>query len=100
MERILRSFWNSPVGPKTIHFWGPAVQWGVPFAAYVDTKKPPDMISGNMTAAMCVYSALIMRFAYMVKPRNYQLLVCHVTNETLQLYQLSRWIKAHGYTIN
>ena len=24
----LKSFWNSPVGPKTSHFWGPMANWG------------------------------------------------------------------------
>ncbi|GMN42692.1 hypothetical protein TIFTF001_011911 [Ficus carica] len=93
---ILRTFWNSPVGPKTTHFWGPVVNWGIPIATVADTKKPPELISGKMTAVMCVYSALFMRFAWMVQPRNYHLLVCHATNETVQLYQLSRWAKAKG----
>lgn len=43
-------------------------------------------------AAMCVYSCLFMRFAWMVKPRNYLLLACHASNETVQLYQLSRYV--------
>ncbi|XP_073100799.1 mitochondrial pyruvate carrier 1-like isoform X4 [Elaeis guineensis] len=63
----------------------------------VDTQKPPEMISGNMTAVMCVYSGLFMRFAWMVQPRNYLLLACHTSNESVQLYQLSRWAKAQGY---
>lgn len=46
--------------------------------------------------AMCVYSALFMRFAWMVQPRNYLLLACHISNETVQLYQLSRWAKGQG----
>ncbi|PON95308.1 Mitochondrial pyruvate carrier [Trema orientale] len=93
---ILRKFWNSPVGPKTTHFWGPITNWGIPIAAVVDTKKPSELISGKMTGVMCVYSALFMRFAWMVQPRNYQLLVCHAANETIQLYQLSRWVNAQG----
>lgn len=24
----MRAFWNSPVGPKTTHFWGPVANWG------------------------------------------------------------------------
>lgn len=63
----------------------------------VDLNKPPEMISGNMTAAMCVYSGLFMRFAWMVQPRNYLLLACHASNETVQLYHLSRCAKAQGY---
>ncbi|XP_058091183.1 mitochondrial pyruvate carrier 1 isoform X2 [Magnolia sinica] len=92
-----RAFWHSPVGPKTTHFWGPIANWGFVAAGLVDTQKPPEQISGNMTAAMCVYSGLFMRFAWMVQPRNYLLLACHVSNETVQLYQLSRWAKAQGY---
>lgn len=42
-------------------------------------------------AAMCIYSCLFMRFAWMVKPRNYLLLACHASNETVQLTQMYRW---------
>ncbi|XP_073037235.1 mitochondrial pyruvate carrier 1 isoform X1 [Primulina eburnea] len=88
-----KAFLNSPVGPKTTHFWGPVANWGFVLAGLVDMKKPPEMISGNMTGAMCMYSALFMRFAWMVQPRNYLLLACHASNESVQLYQLSRWAK-------
>ncbi|CAN4127181.1 unnamed protein product [Withania somnifera] len=91
-----KAFLNSPVGPKTTHFWGPVANWGFVIAGLVDTQKPPEMISGNMTSAMCVYSALFMRFAWMVQPRNYLLLACHASNESVQLYQLSRWAKGQG----
>uniref|UniRef100_A0A0C9QXP5 Mitochondrial pyruvate carrier n=1 Tax=Wollemia nobilis TaxID=56998 RepID=A0A0C9QXP5_9CONI len=97
MAATFRAFLNSPVGPKTTHFWGPIANWGFVIAGLVDMQKPPDMISGNMTAAMCVYSGLFMRFAWMVQPRNYLLLGCHASNETVQLYQLSRWASANGY---
>ncbi|WMV40648.1 hypothetical protein MTR67_034033 [Solanum verrucosum] len=66
------------------------------YRGLVDTQKPPEMISGNMTSVMCVYSALFMRFAWMVQPRNYLLMVSHASNETVQLYQLSRWAKSQG----
>ncbi|KAJ0902005.1 putative mitochondrial pyruvate carrier [Helianthus annuus] len=48
---------------------------------------------------MCVYSGLFMRFAWMVQPRNYLLLACHASNETVQLYQLSRFAKHQGIDI-
>ncbi|KAK2360045.1 mitochondrial pyruvate carrier [Trifolium repens] len=94
----LRSFWNSPIGPKTTHFWGPTFNWSLPIAAAIDTQKPPEAISGNMTTVMCLYSGIFMRFAWVVKPRNIHLMVCHMTNETVQLYQLSRWIRAQRGT--
>eukprot|EP00475_Leptophrys_vorax_P021994 TRINITY_DN2990_c0_g1_i1.p1 TRINITY_DN2990_c0_g1~~TRINITY_DN2990_c0_g1_i1.p1 ORF type:complete len:112 (-),score=15.21 TRINITY_DN2990_c0_g1_i1:278-613(-) len=87
----LKAFWNSPVGPKTSHFWGPMANWGFVVAGLVDMQKPVDMISPKMTSVMCVYSALFMRFAWRVQPRNYLLFSCHAANESVQLYQLSRW---------
>lgn len=47
-----------------------------------------------IVAVMCVYSALCMRFAWMVQPRNLHLFACHASNESVQLYQLSRWAMA------
>ncbi|CAI9113097.1 OLC1v1013638C4 [Oldenlandia corymbosa var. corymbosa] len=86
-----RAFLNSPVGPKTTHFWGPVGNWGFILAGLADTQKPPELISGPMTGVLCVYSALFMRFAWVVNPRNHFLMVTHASNEVVQLYQLSRW---------
>ncbi|XP_059432202.1 uncharacterized protein LOC132165591 [Corylus avellana] len=47
--------------------------------------------------AICIYSALFMRFVWMVQPRNYLLLACHLSNETVQLYQHSRCSKRQGF---
>lgn len=33
---VLRAFWNSPVGPKTTHFWGPVANGG--FVVAVSNK--------------------------------------------------------------
>ena len=51
-------------------------------------------ISGNMAGAMTVYSALFMRFAWAIAPRNYLLFACHACNETVQLNLLRRWYGA------
>lgn len=59
-------------------------------AGLADTQKPPEMLSTNMTTALCVYSLLFMRFAWMVQPRNYLLLACHACNETVQANNLRR----------
>src|SRR5574341_363747 len=91
-----RAFLNSPVGPKTTHFWGPVANWGFVAAGLADMNKPPEMISGNMTAAMCVYSALFMRFAWMEQPRDFLLLAYHASNGTAQYYELFRWARSQG----
>ena len=81
---------NSPAGPRTTHFWGPVANWGLVLAGVLDMKKPAEAISVNMTTVLCGYSLLFMRFAWMVVPRNYLLLSCHVCNEAVQGYQLQR----------
>eukprot|EP00743_Colponemidia_sp_Colp-15_P004606 GILK01004965.1.p1 GENE.GILK01004965.1~~GILK01004965.1.p1 ORF type:complete len:119 (-),score=11.87 GILK01004965.1:198-506(-) len=93
MAAWFRTFLKSPTGPMTTHFWGPVANWGIVLAGLVDMKKSPEYISGRMTATLCVYSALFMRFAWMVQPRNYLLLACHACNETVQLTQLGRKIQ-------
>ncbi|KAK9904213.1 hypothetical protein WJX75_006887 [Coccomyxa subellipsoidea] len=87
----VKAFINSPTGPKTTHFWGPVANWGFVIAGLTDSQKSPEVISPNMTGVMCVYSALFMRFAWAISPRNYILMACHAANETVQLNQLRRW---------
>lgn len=78
------------------HFWGPVFNWGIPFAALADLKKNPDLISGPMTTALCIYSTAFMRFAWRVEPRNMLLFACHFTNITMQLLQMARFLN-HNY---
>ncbi|SAL94722.1 hypothetical protein [Absidia glauca] len=84
-------------GPYPSHFWGPVANWGIPLAALGDTQKDASMISGNMTAALCVYSALFMRFALAVQPKNYLLFACHFVNEGAQLTQGYRYLQYNKF---
>lgn len=86
----LSAFINSPVGPKTVHFWGPAANWGLVGAAMLDANKPVESISRNMTMTLFFYSLFFMRFAWCVQPRNYFLLSCHLSNASMQLWLLKR----------
>eukprot|EP01061_Rhynchopus_euleeides_P017347 TRINITY_DN2882_c0_g1_i1.p1 TRINITY_DN2882_c0_g1~~TRINITY_DN2882_c0_g1_i1.p1 ORF type:complete len:250 (+),score=90.73 TRINITY_DN2882_c0_g1_i1:123-872(+) len=81
-------------GWKTTHFWGPVANWALVGSAVWDgTQYGPEVISAPMTITMCIYSALFMRFAWAVQPRNYLLLSCHGFNEVAQLNQLYRVTK-------
>lgn len=85
----------------TTHFWGPASNFGIPIAAVVDLKnKPADSISGPMTAALIVYSAVFMRYSLAVIPKNYLLFGCHAINEVAQLGQAVRFINFNYLTSN
>jgi hypothetical protein len=93
-QSAFQAWVNSPAGPRTTHFWGPVANWGLVGAGLADMKKPAEQISINMTGVLCGYSLLFMRFAWMVIPRNYLLLSCHVCNEGVQSYQLQRALRA------
>jgi len=73
------------------HFWGPASNFGIPIAAVLDTQKDPEIISGQFTAALTVYSGTFMRYALAVTPKNYLLFACHFVNFNAQLTQGYRW---------
>ena len=81
------------------HFWGPVANWGLPIAALADLKKNPDMISGNMTTALVIYSSVFMRFAWHVQPRNLLLFACHMTNFSAQLGQVSLYTETMIFSI-
>lgn len=80
MADTLKVFLNSPVGPKTTHFWGPVANWGFVLAGIMDSNKPPEQISTRMTITLFFYSCFFMRFALRVQPRNYLLFLCHLSN--------------------
>ena len=80
MNNPLLNFINSPVGPKTIHFWGPVANWGFVIAGILDMNKPMEMISERMTMTLMLYSCMFMRFAWRIVPRNYLLFACHFCN--------------------
>jgi hypothetical protein len=52
-------------------------------------------ISGQMTAALIVYSATFMRYATAVTPWNPLLFAVHFVNEGAQLTQGYRWLQYH-----
>lgn len=86
---------RGPTGVMTTHFWGPAANWGFVVAALMDiSDKKPEQISTRMSAVLAVYSALFMRFAWKVSPRNYLLLACHTCNCAAQLYLVNKSLQS------
>ncbi|KAF2199999.1 UPF0041-domain-containing protein [Delitschia confertaspora ATCC 74209] len=74
------------------HFWGPASNFGIPLAAVADMSKDPEIISGRMTGALTIYSAVFMRYAMAVTPKNYLLFGCHFINCASQITQGYRYL--------
>ncbi|SCU88087.1 LAMI_0D08724g1_1 [Lachancea mirantina] len=96
-----QSFINKFINKQTLkyvfttHFWGPVSNFGIPLAAIYDLKKDPELISGPMTGALIAYSAVFMRYALAVTPKNYLLFGCHIINEGAQIGQAVRFLNYH-----
>ncbi|KAK2748315.1 hypothetical protein FQN57_000973 [Myotisia sp. PD_48] len=75
------------------HFWGPVSNFGIPFAAVMDTQKDPEIISAQMTGALVIYSGTFMRYSLAVTPKNYLLFGCHLINFGAQLTQGYRYMQ-------
>jgi hypothetical protein len=80
----LHAFWNSPMGPKTTHFWGPVFNWGFVMQGAMEFNRPAENISRDMQMTLTLYSTMFMRFALRVQPTNYLLFTCHFFNTGLQ----------------
>jgi len=72
---------------------GALANWGIPLAALTNiyNGRDPSFIDPKMTGTMCIYSLLFIRWSLAIKPANYPLFVCHISNELAQLTELSRW---------
>jgi len=55
-------------------------------------------LCATLSAALAVYSLLFARWSLAVSPANYPLLLCHISNEVIQLVQLGRYASAQPST--
>ncbi|CAG8493532.1 4979_t:CDS:2 [Ambispora gerdemannii] len=56
-------------GPKTIHFWGPIMKWGLVIAGLGDLKRPAEKLSVSQQVGL-IWS----RWSTQIVPINYPLL--------------------------
>ena len=64
----VRSFWNHPAGPKTIHFWAPTFKWGISLANVADFQRPPELISYPQQVAITATGLIWSRFSTQIVP--------------------------------
>ncbi|KAK3632906.1 hypothetical protein LTR56_016085 [Elasticomyces elasticus] len=69
-ESALTKFWNSPIGPKTVHFWAPIMKWGVVLAGAADFARPASALSITQNMALMATGAIWTRWCFVIKPRN------------------------------
>ncbi|KAL1311333.1 hypothetical protein AAFC00_001510 [Neodothiora populina] len=66
----MNAFWNSKVGPKTVHFWAPIMKWGLVIAGAADFARPAEALSLSQNAALMATGLIWTRWCFIIKPRN------------------------------
>ncbi|KAF2689551.1 UPF0041-domain-containing protein [Lentithecium fluviatile CBS 122367] len=63
-------FWNSKVGPKTVHFWAPIMKWSIVLAGAADLARPAEQLSLNTNFALMCTGAIWTRWCFVIRPQN------------------------------
>ncbi|EDU48522.1 UPF0041-domain-containing protein [Pyrenophora tritici-repentis] len=63
-------FWNSPIGPKTVHFWAPVMKWGMVLAGASDFTRPAESLSFTQNFALMCTGAIWTRWCFVIRPKN------------------------------
>lgn len=90
MSSAFGKFWNSPVGPRTIHFWAPAMKWGLVIAGLGDLTRPADQISAGQQMALAATGFIWTRWSTIITPKNYSLATVNFFVGCTAAYQLAR----------
>ncbi|TPX64909.1 hypothetical protein SpCBS45565_g05524 [Spizellomyces sp. 'palustris'] len=83
-------FWNHPAGPKTIHFWAPAMKWGLVIAGLGDLQRPAEKLSVMQTVALAATGVIWSRYSLVITPKNWSLFSVNVFVGATGMYQLYR----------
>lgn len=90
MMNLLRTFWRSPTGPKTIHFWAPTMKWALVLAGINDFNRPVEKLSGTQNLSLLATGLVWTRWSFVIKPRNYLLASVNFFLAGTALVQCSR----------
>lgn len=90
-------FWNHPAGPKTVHFWAPAMKWSLVIAGLKDTNRPVETLSLTQNTALAATGIIWSRYSLVIIPKNYQLFSVNIFVGAIGIYQVAR-ILHYQYT--
>jgi len=69
-KSAFQKLWESPVGPKTVHFWAPIMKWGLVLAGVADFARPAENLSLTQNLALMGTGAIWTRWCLIIKPKN------------------------------
>ena len=65
-----KRFWQSETGPRTVHFWAPALKWSLVIAGLSDISRPVEKVSGTQNLSLLATAVVWTRWSFVIKPRN------------------------------
>ena len=68
-----KRLWNSPTGPKTVHFWAPTLKWGLVLAGISDMSRPVEKVSATQSLSLLATGLVWTRWSFVIIPKNYLL---------------------------
>jgi hypothetical protein len=89
-EKLNPFAWNSPVGPKTVHFWAPVMKWVLVAVSISDFTRPVDQLSLTQSGALMATGAIWTRWCLIIKPKNYLLAAVNFFLFLANGYQVTR----------
>ncbi|KAI8886993.1 UPF0041-domain-containing protein [Backusella circina FSU 941] len=92
-KSAFRRFLDSPAGPKTIHFWAPAMKWALVIAGIGDMKRPADKLSLTQYESLMLTGLIWSRYSMVIIPKNYPLLAVNIFVFGTSAIQMGRILK-------
>lgn len=90
MASRFQKFLNHPAGPKTVHFWAPAMKWALVAAGISDFTRPVENLSVYQNVSLAATGLIWARYSTQIIPVNYTLMTVNFFVAFTGLYQLSR----------
>ncbi|KAI8865885.1 UPF0041-domain-containing protein [Ramicandelaber brevisporus] len=89
-QTAFQKFLNHPAGPKTIHFWAPAMKWALVIAGISDINRPVEQISVAQQASLTATGFIWCRYSMVIVPVNWSLFSVNMFVGGTGLYQMYR----------
>ena len=77
-------------GPFTIHFWAPMSKWLLSATNVLDFDRPVANISISQQIALCTTGLIWSRYAMVIIPKNWNLMLVNLTLASTGSYHLAR----------
>ncbi|KAI9321896.1 mitochondrial pyruvate carrier, partial [Dichotomocladium elegans] len=103
-QSAFQKFINSPAGPKTIHFWAPAMKWATSalshfpntqalvIAGISDFNRPVENLSLAQNLSLVATGLIWTRYSMVIIPKNFSLGTVNLFVASTGLAQVGRII--------